>query len=140
MRRELIVLIAAVLGIAAPVVSQYRVDPKNRGERIIAVVPMIGSGKGDDPKRPLFAPLPSEMRRPGGIQEFSYELSDDGKYAIIEFVASDRSAFDAMLRDTRAVKAFEKGKHKREDIERELRIFRRSFSFDPVPTPQALRR
>jgi hypothetical protein len=29
MRRQLIVLIAAVLGITAPALAQYRVDPKN---------------------------------------------------------------------------------------------------------------
>jgi hypothetical protein len=136
MRRHQIVLVAAVLGITLPALAQHRVDPKNRGERIIAVVPMIGSGRLNDPKRPLFAPLPSEMRKPGGIQEFSYELTDDGKHAIVELVANDREALATLLRDTRIVKAFEKGKHRRDEIERELRPFKSRFNFGPIQPPQ----
>ena len=86
-----IVLIAAVLGATAPALAQYRVDPKSRGERIIAVVPMIGSGTVTDPRRPLFASTPWQPN-PSGIDRFSYQPSDDGRYAIVEIVASDKAA------------------------------------------------
>ena len=120
--------------LCAPVFGQYRVDPGNRGERIIVVVPMVGSGAPGDPKRPLFAPLPDEMRT-SGIQEFRYQLSDDGKNAIVEFVARDRVALDKIVKDNRTVKAFEKGKDKKDDIETEMKKHKKDFTLGPIVSP-----
>jgi len=64
-------------------------------------------------------------------------LSDDGQFALVEFVARDAKAFDRILADINVnininvnVKAFRKGKDKREDIEAEFRKHKKDFSFD----------
>lgn len=117
------VLLSSVL-----LVAQDHVDPKNQHERIMAVVPIIGAGTYADPKRPMFAPGPKDERAVDGILSFEWQPSDDGQYAVVEFVALDRKPLEAILAHPRVVKAFEKGKVKREDVERELRTFRKDFS------------
>ena len=72
--------------------AQHRVDPGKMYARIYAIVPMVGSGTWDDPKRPMFAPLPQQMT-PGtrtGIIAFNHVESDDGNFALIEIVAATR--------------------------------------------------
>jgi hypothetical protein len=130
MRRQAIVLFSLVCGIIVPALSQYHVDPRNRGERIIAVVPLTGAGNPGDPKRPLFAPLPEQMRT-SGIYEFTYQLSDDGKHAIVEFAAKDSAVLETILNDPRTVKAFKKGKDKKDDIEKELKKHKKDFKLGP---------
>ena len=94
------------------------------------MVPIIGAGTNADPRRPLFAPGPNDQRTQEGVQSFSWEPSDDGKYAIVEFVARDRKALAAIETDSRVLKSFAKGKARRDDIERELRQYRNDFAFD----------
>jgi len=115
-----------------PLFAQERVDPKHLHERVLAVVPIIGAGTYADPKRPLFAPGPNEERVPGGIESFEWRPTDDGNFAVVEFVARDRKAFEKVLSDARVVKAFEKGKDTRENIEKELRKYRKDFSIGAV--------
>lgn len=72
--------------------AQHRVDPSRMYARIYAIVPMIGSGTWEDPKRPMFAPLPGQMT-PGsrtGIIGFNSIASDDGNFALVEIVAANR--------------------------------------------------
>lgn len=72
--------------------AQHRVDPGSMYARIYAIVPMTGSGTWDDPKRPMFAPVPQQMT-PGvrtGIIAFNHVESDDGNFALIEIVAANR--------------------------------------------------
>jgi hypothetical protein len=72
--------------------AQHSVDLSQMYARIYAIVPMIGSGTWDDPKRPMFAPLPEQMT-PGsrtGIIAFNHVESDDGNFALIEIVAATR--------------------------------------------------
>jgi hypothetical protein len=72
--------------------AQHRVDPGKMYARIYAIVPMIGSGTWDDPRRPMFAPRSQDMT-PGsraGIIAFNQVESDDGKFALIEIVTADR--------------------------------------------------
>jgi hypothetical protein len=72
--------------------AQHRVDAGSMYARIYAIVPMVGSGTWDDPKRPMFAPRPQDMT-PGtrtGIIAYNQVESDDGKFALIEIVAADR--------------------------------------------------
>jgi hypothetical protein len=67
-------------------------------ERIYAIVPMVGSGAWDDPKRPMFAPVPLQMT-PGsrtGITAFHHVESDDGNFALIEIVAANKSELASM--------------------------------------------
>lgn len=109
--------------------AQNQVDSRLQHERILAVVPLIGAGTYADPKRPLFAPAAeSKERKDDGIIEYSWKPSDDGRYAIVEFVARDRKSLAPILSDPRTLKSFEKGKAKREEIERELKIYQKDFS------------
>jgi hypothetical protein len=112
--------------------GQHRkVDPRNTYQRIVAVVPMVGSGTAADPKRPMYAPAaassPTASR--SGIMAYSFQVSDDGQYALTEFVARERSAFAAILGDP-GVKAFTKGKDKKDDIEKELKKYKKDFDLE----------
>ncbi len=105
-------------------------DLRNTYERVLCVVPLIGAGTPDDPRRPMFAPVPGQAPSGEGILAFGFQLSDDGQRALVEFVARDRAAFAEILRANRSdVKAFERDKSKREDVEREFRKHRKDFNF-----------
>jgi hypothetical protein len=93
-------------------------------ERLVAVVPLVGEGTPDDPRRPLFAPKPGEK---SPIEGYSWEPTDDGRFAIVEFVAGSAADLDGIANDARTVKAFRKGRGKKSDVERELRKFKRDF-------------
>jgi hypothetical protein len=85
-----VVCLLVAVGVAF---AQQRVDPGSMYARIDVIVPMIGSGTWDDPKRPMFAPTPQQMA-PGnrtGIIAFNQVQSDDGNSALIEIVAANRS-------------------------------------------------
>jgi len=57
--------------------------------------------------------------------------SDDGKMAIIQIVAADHSAFDAILSDKRPeIRVFEIGTSKKNDIEQELKKFKKDFDLE----------
>ena len=104
---------------------QVRVDPRNQHDRVIAVVPMIGAGTPADPRRPMFIPATGAD---SGIIGFTYELSDDGKFALVEIVAREQKALQPILQSGRPdVKAFLRGRDRKEDIEQELRRFKRDF-------------
>ena len=115
--------------------AQNQVDSRNLHERIIAVVPLTGAGTYADPRRPIFAPAASETRNGASIIEYQWTPSDDGKYAVVEFVARDRKALAAIVKDSRTLKAFEKGKDKKDDIERELKIYRKDFTLEAGKRP-----
>jgi hypothetical protein len=57
------------------------------------------------------------------------QLSDDGKSALVEFVARDMSAFTAILGD-KSIKVFVKGKDKKGDIEAELKKYKKDFDLN----------
>jgi hypothetical protein len=78
-----------VLALLSPAFCQHKADPAYTHERLICVVPMIGSGTHEDPRRPMFAPIPGKGS-PDGILAFAYQLSDDGQHALVEFVARAR--------------------------------------------------
>lgn len=131
------VLLAAILVLVSSysnVFAQRRVDPRNRYERLLCVVPMVGAGTMADPRRPQYAPLPpARGAAPSrtGIIAFTFQPSDDGQNALVEFVARDRAAFQAILADTRPnVKIFEKGKARRSDIEAEFRKHKKNLDLD----------
>jgi hypothetical protein len=125
---------AVVVCLCGSLLAQHRVDPRNMYERALCVVPMVGSGTPEDPMRPQYAPLPPPPGMPpsrDGIIAFSYQVSDDGKLALVEFVALDRKAFEDVLADLNPnVKVFLKGKDKREDIETEFKKHKKDFRLD----------
>lgn len=111
--------------------AQHRVDPRNLHERLITVVKLTGKGTYDDPIRPMYAPLPSQVdtRAKSAIISFHYVLSDDGKYALVEFMARDRSAFAPILAD-QSLKCFIKDKDTQTDVELELKKYKKDFDFN----------
>jgi hypothetical protein len=125
---------AVVVCLCGSLLAQHRVDPRNTYERVLCVVPMVGSGTPGDPIRPAYAPLPpppGESPSPNGIIAFTYQMSDDGKHALVEFVAVDRAAFKDLLADTRPdVKVFVKGRSNRADIETEFKKHKKDFNLD----------
>jgi hypothetical protein len=134
---RLLRLAAILLAVATCLPAQHKVDTRQLYERLYCVVPMIGKGTWADPKRPLYAPSPAQMNAASrtGIIGFTHVLSDDGQFALVEFVARDASAFQHILADINGnlnvnVKAFRKGQNKREDIEAEFRKHKKDFSFD----------
>ncbi|MFN7545126.1 MAG: hypothetical protein ACK5TN_20305 [Acidobacteriota bacterium] len=104
--------------------QSLRVPPESLGERLLAIVPMIGSGTSEDPFRPKYTkalPNPHRSRDlPGKIRSaeptpeeieadlreqkntiigFTASICPDGKRAIVEFVAYHRDAFSPLLKD-----------------------------------------
>jgi hypothetical protein len=123
----LVIAVAGLSGLA----GQHKVDARNTYERLLCVVPMTGKGTFDDPRRPLYAPAPSQLNPVSrtGILAFTHQLSDNGKSAIVEFVASDRASFNSIRADP-SVKTFLKGKHNRDEIESECKKHKKDFNLD----------
>ena len=133
MRLFNLVLVCLLALTASAAFAQRRVDPRNTYHRILVVVPYVGSGTATDPIRPKYAPWPP---RPAGtvpsrtdIIGYMQVASDDKKFALVEFVAQDMAAFAAILNDGQ-LKVFEKGKNTKNDIEGELKKFKKDFSLD----------
>jgi hypothetical protein len=111
--------------------AQQRVDPRNTHHRLLCIVPMVGAGTDADPRRPAHAPVfvPGAAPSSSGIIAYHYQLSDDGQYALVEFVARDRSAFKDILADRGMnVRTFEKGRDKLQDIEQEFRKHKKNIN------------
>ena len=127
-------LFVVVVCLCAPMLAQQRVDARKTHERVLCVVPMVGSGTPDDPRRPQYAPLPSSSAAPpaaDGIIAFTFQVSDDGNLALAEFVALNRDAFRDLLADTNPnIKVFFKGKDKRSDIEAEFKKHKKDIDLN----------
>ena len=110
-------------------------------ERIVCVVPMIGAGTLDDPKRPLFTPIAGKNSsdlaldplkkskgfiQPPVIVAYHSMPTDDGHSAIVEFVARDRAAFEQIFTNG-SVKVFDRQNTKAIDLLKELRKFKKDF-------------
>ncbi len=155
MRRFLITAIFCSLICSAQVM---KVPLESLGERLIAVVPMVGKGTVDDPVRPKYTPIPmtaalqAKLTKEGKLRlpvektdtekiaedrlrigAFSYVLSDDGKSAIVEFVARDRAAFSEILKDS-GVKAHPKSKLNDAAVIDDLKKVKKSFSASTLRT------
>lgn len=118
-----------VLG-AQGLLGQQQVDSKHLNERVLVIVPLVGAGTYQDPKRPLFAPDPGEKGDSEGVLSFEWQPTDDGQFAIVEFVSRDPKVIAEIAADRRVVKAFVKGKARKDDIETELKKHRKDFSFE----------
>ena len=164
-------------------------QPVNRGlvyERLIAVVPMIGAGTYEDPRRPAYVPdylfgggvakkaldtttldtttldttdtttapvdsAQAQGEAPQVIIGFSYELSDDGQFALVTFQATDHAAFQSLLEAAKTQGAsleaganrnalpggydlivFEVGKVPPADLEATLRQYKANLNLDQL--------
>jgi hypothetical protein len=138
-------LLIGLLMLAGIVCAQHSVDPKNLYHRIICVTPLTGSGTATDPVRPKYAPWPmpvpqvttatlaAAIQPQGDIIAFSYVLSDDGKSAIVEFVARSRAAFSPILADS-SIQTFEKGVVNNSAIEAAMQKYRKAFTLEHFGT------
>jgi hypothetical protein len=89
------------------------VDPTARYHRLICLVHLTGSGKHADPIRPEYMPFTAASGR-DGILAWAFQPADDKNMAIIQVVAANRHAFDAILADRRPeIMVFEIGKTSR---------------------------
>lgn len=126
-------LITLILILAAmPLAAEKPMDKRDRYERLVLVVPLVGAGTRDDPRRPLFVPARPDASRDGLIS-FHYEISDDGMSAVLELVAASKSAFAPMLNQSRAdVKVFEPGKVTKDEAEREIKKIKKDFDIEKL--------
>jgi len=109
--------------------------------RIICVVPITGTGTAKDPKRPLFAPVgPNAEDAPKHpvhgrwskqpdtrILAFQSVPTDDGKAAIVLFVARNYAAFEPILKDSRVIEKFERKDIRERDLVIALRKYKKNF-------------
>jgi hypothetical protein len=121
-------LLLGLLALTLVVCAQRRVDPRNTYNRVIAVVPLTGGGTASDPKRPKYAPWPAAANA-SGILGFVFEPTDDGKSAVVEFVAQSRAAFSVLLAD-KTIQVFQRGSASKSSIETAIKQVRKDFSLD----------
>ena len=114
--------------LASMLMAQRAVDPKFTYHRAICVVPLVGSGTAEDPKRPKYAPWP-EAQDPNGVIGFTYLPTDDGASAVVEFVARTRAALEFLFED-QSIKVFELGRASKQDIESAIRQQRKDFDLN----------
>ena len=128
--RRMVVVITSALVMASASLAQQRVDPANRYERLIAIVPLTGKGTHTDPKRPMYAPAPHEINPTlrTGLLGFKYVMSDDGHFALVEFTARTRTALLPILND-KSIKSFLKGRDKPQDVQNALKQFKKDFDW-----------
>ena len=135
MLRALALLLISISALFA----QNRVSPEMIYHRVWAVVPLIGKGTPDDPRRPMFVSSPAEQKAKfdksdrSGIIGYSMQLSDDGKSALVEFVGATPSELQFIVNSkVPGVKAFERGKAKKEDIEAEFKKQKAGFTLNSL--------
>lgn len=97
MLRILVALSVCALSLSA----QRNVSPENLYHRVYAVVPMVGSGTPEDPKRPMLVPAPGQTGSMTGerpeLLGFRMQMSDNGNFALVEFVFQSPVAFHNFL-------------------------------------------
>jgi hypothetical protein len=117
--------------------AQSKVPQEFRYHRVWAVVPFIGSGTRDDPRRPMFVPSPAERQQAAisgerpAILSYTMQMSDDGKSAIVEFVGANPDALKMITQSSDPnVKAFERGNATKEQVEAVFKQYKRNFNLD----------
>lgn len=113
--------------------SARRLTPETAFTRVYCVVPFVGAGTFADPKRPMFAPAPPTTAAAldrTGIIAYQYQTSDDGNYALVEFVAVSRSGLAPILSSTLPnVVFFLRGNATTQQIETEFQKYKKNFTF-----------
>lgn len=131
--------LALLLILVNTLFAQNRVSPEMMYHRVWAVVPLIGNGTRDDPRRPMFVPSRGEQAdraKTGdrsGVIGFSMQVSDDGKFALVEFVGATPADLQHIVNSKApGVKAFERGVAKKEDIEAEFKKYKAGFTLSSL--------
>ena len=127
------------LGLISSAFPQGRVDPSQMYERVYAIVPMTGSGTWSDPKRPMFAPVPSAMT-PGsrkGIIAFNQVTSDDGKFALLEIVVATKTdlatviaPISTAISQTPSIQLFQRGSSNLAQVQAAFQVFKKNFDIN----------
>jgi hypothetical protein len=102
-------------------------------ERLLCIVPLVGKGTLDDPKRPMFAPAPRDVKPNdrSGIISWHFEPSDDGNFALVEFVAVDKATLRRIVSpNAPGVAVFERGKANKSDVERAFKALKKNFDLE----------
>lgn len=127
-------VVCLLTAITAVLFGQHAVSPRNMYERVYAVVPFIGKGTWDDPKRPLFSPAQMAPSDRSGIIAFHYEMTDDGKFAITEFVFANNTtlapalaAISTAVAATPSAKVFQNGKNTSAEIQNAFKLLKKDF-------------
>ena len=114
--------------------NHRRLAPENAYARVYAIVPIVGTGTKADPRRPMFVPGPPTAAAAidrTGIIAYQFQESDDGKFALAEFVTVARVGLAPILTSTDAnVIFFERGQHTRQEIETAFQKYKKNFTFD----------
>ena len=101
------------------VINPQRVSPAMMYHRVYAVTPLIGGTSSSDPKRPMFIPVPVLPQKGGtvapvsaplpgdrsGILGYQMQLSDDGRYALVEYVVANPATFQAIMQKEAAARS-----------------------------------
>lgn len=110
----------------APSLTAQSPDLIQNGEiKLLAIVPLTGTGTYSDPIRPN---LPFSDRESASGISFRWVPSDNQRTAIVEFSSRSRSSLRPILEDKRAgVRVFERGRDARAVVETEIKKHRRDF-------------
>lgn len=131
MRRYLYPLVIVLSFLSAPQLPAQGLPSREAAlERMIVVVPMIGSGSPDHPRRPLGMELIDSLQdTPVG---YRYVLSDDGHFAIVLLTGRSTTHFDPLLNafGAQAQQTFDPRHHDRATVERVLKLICRDFKLD----------
>jgi len=94
---------------------------------------MFAPAQGFKPTLPSGANAAATGRT--GILGYHAQISDDGKFALVEFIAVSKADLSGILStsDSR-VQLFEKGVHGKDKIEAALKVHKKDFSFDRFET------
>ena len=129
-------LLFVILLTVASLVGQRRVEPSQTYYRVYAVAPMVGKGTWADPKRPLVAPVASQLSPAdrNGILGFHHQISDDGNFALVEIVAASPSALAAVTAQLRGqapgLQVLDAPGRSRTDIENAFKAKKKDFRLD----------
>ncbi len=129
--RTVITPLVCLLTTAPAVLCQQRLDLRSLYERCYAIVPIIGAGTPGDPRRPKYAPPPAAIVsnvRTGTIG-FTFQESDNGQFALVEYVATDRKAFAEILADP-SITTFVRGQVPLATILAEFLKYKKNFDFN----------
>jgi hypothetical protein len=117
---------------AMPLSAEKRMNRGDGFERLVVIVPLVGRGTYEDPVRPMYVPARHQASADGLIS-FTYELTDDGKRAVVELVALNRRAFAQIFAERRAdVKVFDPRTIGKAAAEAEIRKEKRDFDADKL--------
>ena len=144
--------IALALMCVCTLAAQDRVASEFLYHRVWAVVPIVGKGTADDPKRPMFVDSPTDVKaRVDAAQRafqatgkkadlaappiisYTMQLTDDGKSAIVEFVGLNSQSLAFITTSKVAgVIAFERGKTTQGEIEAAFKKVKQDFTIDSL--------